>query len=69
MYGTFEDSWLEGDYEDRYTIQADINAEDDYDIEDEDESDEYLEDDISVRMHEYDEMRYPEPLNMPSYAS
>ena len=76
----YEDEHLEGDYEDMYTVQADFNAEDDicndcaeYDDSctcDEDaEYDEYLEDDISVRMHEYDEMHYPEWMKRPSYAS
>lgn len=65
----FEDGHLDSDYEDRYTTEADFRAEDSY-YDDSDDCDrcggnygtecECDEDDTSVKMHEYDEMRYPE---------
>jgi hypothetical protein len=63
MYERDLDEFLESDYEDRYTIQADYDTEDDLHMYDEmDEDDE----DPELDMYD-DEMHYPEWMEQ-SYA-
>lgn len=65
----YEDYFLESDYEDKYTIHGDWDEEDkDLETDNEDDYDNEEEEDISVRSHNYDEMRYPEWTEQ-SYAS